>query len=137
MKKNIRILKMIAHIFHEHRSKLNQELKILNMTSSEAVLLYYLYRNEGASQYEISKKMKNDKAFITRTLNKLEKNGYVKKEKSETDSRENKVYILPKAEKIKKLLYDILEKSGEFIFENLSEKEIKKLEDILNKVNIE
>lgn len=134
MEKNKDILKMISNIFHEYKSHLNQELKDLKLTSSEAVVIHIVGKYNDVSQEEIGKKMKADKAFITRILKNLTLRDYIKKEKSKYDFRENRISLTKKSKNIIEDIDAILEKGSNKIFENISDEEIKSLEKIFGKM---
>jgi len=57
----------------------------------------YLYRNNGATQDELSSYLYIDKAATARAIKSLEEKGYVIKSKDNLDKRYNRVYLTNKA----------------------------------------
>ena len=95
----------------------------LGVTPDQWVVMYYLWQDNKLSVGEISNRTKKDFANTTRIVDKLEKLGYVNKVKSEKDSRNTNIYILPKADEIKESLQDCWKESTDLAMKGISEKE--------------
>lgn len=76
---------------------INYSLKKFNISSAEYSFLMYLYRNNGATQDELSSYLYIDKAATARAIKSLEEKGYVIKSKDNLDKRYNRVYLTNKA----------------------------------------
>lgn len=95
MHKSIGRLMSILH--RQAQIYINHTLKDYNITSAEHFFLLYLWKNDGASQDEMSVYLYIDKAATTRAIKSLEEKGYVKRSKDNIDKRFNRVYLSQKA----------------------------------------
>ena len=68
---------LIAKISRNIRKIKNQEMAEYNLRSAHISCLYYLYLSEGMTATELCERCEEDKATISRSLDYLEKNGYL------------------------------------------------------------
>lgn len=68
---------LIAKISRNIRKIKNQEMAEYNLRSAHVSCLYYLYKTEKITATELCEKCEEDKATISRTLDYLEKNGFL------------------------------------------------------------
>lgn len=60
---------------------------------TQARIFFEIYENEGCSAAHIAQLMNIDKSYLSRILKSHEKNGYLRRERSETDSRCYRLYL--------------------------------------------
>lgn len=60
---------------------------------TQARIFFEIYENEGCNAAHIAQNMNIDKSYLSRILNTHEKNGYIRRERSETDSRSYRLYL--------------------------------------------
>ncbi len=106
----------------------------LEITPEQWVVMYYLWQDNGLSVGEISKRTHKDFANVTRIIAKLEKLGYVSKNKSKKDSRSSIIHILPKADEIKDKIQNCWKQSTELALDNISQSEQEQLLQLLDKI---
>lgn len=68
---------LIAKISRNIRKIKNQEMAEYELKSPQVSCLYYLYLSEGLTATELCERCEEDKATISRSLDYLEKNGYL------------------------------------------------------------
>ena len=68
---------LIAKISRNIRKIKNQEMAEYNLRSSHISCLYYLYLSKELTATELCDRCEEDKATISRSLDYLEKNGYI------------------------------------------------------------
>ncbi len=68
---------LIAKISRNIRKIKNQEMAEYDLRSSHISCLYYLYGTEGMTATDLCEKCEEDKATISRSLDYLEKHGYL------------------------------------------------------------
>lgn len=68
---------MITKINRNMRKIKNQGMAEYNLRSTHVSCLYYLYKEKNLTATELCQKCEEDKAAISRTLDYLEKNGYL------------------------------------------------------------
>ncbi|WP_022666269.1 MarR family winged helix-turn-helix transcriptional regulator [Desulfospira joergensenii] len=97
-------------------------------------VLVHLYRRDGQTQQELSRRVVKDKAAITRLLHVLEKKNIVLRIPDRTDKRSNRVYLTHKAKVFKEELIRLVE---EMLFEaeqGIPPEEMDQCKATLNKV---
>ncbi len=68
---------LIAKINRNIRKIKNQEMADYDLRSSHVSCLYYLYTSESLTATELCERCEEDKATISRSIDHLEKNGYL------------------------------------------------------------
>ncbi|WP_321422860.1 MarR family transcriptional regulator [uncultured Methanobacterium sp.] len=130
-------LGLFASIIHRARMMyLNNELKTLNVTSSQFVYLIKLYRKGGQTQEDLANHLFVDKGTVARAVKKLEDNGLICRR---IDSENRRRYLLYLTEDGKALMPDIISiiKSWEdSINEDFSKEEKERISEILKKLTI-
>lgn len=106
----------------------------LEITPDQWVVIYCLWQENELSVGEISNRTKKDFANITRIIVKLEKLGYVKKVKSQKDSRSTNIHILPKADEVKDKLQNCWKESTELAMKGITENEQQFFLNIIKKI---
>jgi DNA-binding MarR family transcriptional regulator len=95
-----------------------KELETYRIGSGQFDFLMVLYHRDGISQEALARILKVSKATSTRAIQSLEKEGYVYRQKDESDLRAYRVYL---TERGKKIRYVILEKLNLFVDTLLSD----------------
>lgn len=106
----------------------------LKITPDQWVIMYYLWQENGLSVGEIAKRSKKDFANVTRIIDKLEKAGFVRKEKSEKDSRSSIIFILPEANEIKDDIQNCWKQSMDIALEGIDESEQQQLLALITRI---
>jgi len=112
--------------------KYNDLLKEYDITYTQYLVLMYFYHEKTSNLKNIGKVMMLDSSTLTPLLKKLEKKGFLTREKSETDERNLVVTITPKALEIKSKLNRVRKKMKEIC--NLSEEEIELMHKLTYKL---
>lgn len=108
---------LIAKISRNIRKIKNEEMSEYSLKSAHVSCLYYLYTAKELTATELCNKCEEDKATISRTLNYLEKNGYLI-----CESKNTKRYKCPMS---------LTEKGKE-----VGGKIVKKIENVLDEVSV-
>lgn len=126
--------KYISIIYRGMNSILDEELEAYDIDRGQFPFLIPLYHREGISQRELCQFYNMDKAAAVRALNKLEKKGYVKREKHPEDKRQYQIYLTEKAKNFKSGIFEIIKYTENRMLEDVDEGEIKQLKHILKKI---
>ncbi len=87
-----------SNIVQSAQLYLNQVLKEKNLSSAETNVLMFLYTNgDGVSQDAIVSGVDVSKPAISRTINSLEKKGYIVREPNPNDKRSNLIHLTEQA----------------------------------------
>lgn len=105
-----------------------------HLSPSHGDILVILYKNEILTMKNISNKIRRTKATVTILVDKLEKQGLVKREKSQEDSRVTNIVLTKKGEELKPIFIAISNELNEFLHKNLSKDEALELNRILRKI---
>jgi len=106
----------------------------LDITPDQWVILYYLWEEDGLPVGLLATKTRKDFANATRIIDKLVKQGYVEKRKSETDSRVSHIYLLKKANDIKESIQVVWEESTEIAMKGIDASEQLILLNLLDRI---
>ncbi len=108
-------------------------LKPLGLTYTQYIVLMVLWERECVSVGELGETLFLDAGTLTPLLKRLEKAGYVTRERSKTDERITVITITAEGNKLKKKCKDIPAKIGESV-SGLTEKEAQQLYKLLHKL---
>lgn len=123
---------------HEKGNKfILQELKskgITDLAPSHGDILAMLYLHNKLTMKEIAEKIHRTKPTVTILVNKLEKLGFVKREKSNEDSRITYIMLTQKSEDFKPIFEKISKDLNKMLFKNLTTKDVQLLDELLEKM---
>ena len=103
--------------------------------SQHMMLMYLAHHNQIANQKDIAKIFDISPAAVAVAIKKLENNGYIIRNASQTDSRFNEVRITEKGIDIVKRSGQIFKDLDKKTFENFTDSEVEQLVYLLNKMN--
>lgn len=124
----------ISQIYRKGRSFISKELSDLGIGSGQVMFLLELYRGDGKNQEEIADALNIDKGTTARAIKKLEKEGFLIREKDKIDKRAYKIYLSEKGKSTKDTIYSIMDKLEEKRTDNLNEEEKNTLIILLKKI---
>jgi DNA-binding MarR family transcriptional regulator len=115
------------------------QMKKYGITPPQFEVLISLWTEDGLVLSELSKRLSRDGPTITGIIDRMEKKGLVRRERSITDRRVIMVFSTPKATAMKEALTKLQKTAGKDIIENFTDENIKTLEQLLTKLltNIE
>lgn len=102
------ILGPIAHIYRSHLAYMVKELEAYGVGSGQFEFLLILYHKDGVSQETLAKILKVSKAKSTRAIQSLEKEGYVYRQRDESDLRAYRVYLTEKGKEMRDIILEKL-----------------------------
>lgn len=91
-----RIGKWIAAIHRQEQRFICHAMEPCGLGFPEYIFLYGISRHEGCIQKELSRAQRMDSAMVTRSIHKLEEQGYLCREKPEPDKRAWQLYLTEK-----------------------------------------
>lgn len=123
------ILGPIAHIYRSHLAYMVKELEAYGVGSGQFEFLLILYHKDGVSQETLAKILKVSKAKSTRAIQSLEKEGYVYRQRDESDLRAYRVYLTEKGKEMRDIILEKLISFMDILLSDftLEEKEIFRL----------
>ena len=85
-----------------------KELEAYRIGSGQFEFLIVLYHRDGISQETLAKILKVSKATSTRAIQSLEKEGYVYRQRDESDLRAYRVYLTEKGKEMRGVIFEKL-----------------------------
>lgn len=107
---------------------------IKELVPSHGYILAVLYQHKKLTMKEIAQKINRTKPTVTVLVNKLEKLGFVKREKSSEDSRLTYILTTQKGDEFKPVFEKISEDLNKMLYKNLSKEEANLLDSLLKKM---
>lgn len=104
------------------------------LSPSHGDILAVLYKSDKVTMSDIAKRIHRTKATVTVLIDKLEKLKLIKRDKSAQDTRITYITLTSKGEDLKPLFEKISDELNMILYKDLTLKEIKQLEELLNKI---
>ena len=130
-------LSLISKIHEKGNKFILQELNsngITDLAPSHGDILAMLYQHKKLTMKEIAEKIHRTKPTVTILVNKLEKLGFVKREKSNEDSRITFIMFTQKSKDFKPIFEKISKDLNKMLSKNLTNKEVQLLDVLLKKM---
>lgn len=130
-------LSLISKIHEKGNRFIIEELKnngVEGLVPSHGDILVCLYKNNKMTMKDIANCIHRTKPTVTVLVDKLEKLGYLKRAASDKDSRSTYVILTQKGEDFKATFDQISKNLNKMLNKNLSENEVKLLEELLKKM---
>ena len=113
---------------------MGREMSRLGFGPGQFFFLAELYRNEGLSQDELSRRVGVDKSNTSRALDKLEKFGLIRREGDSNNHRIKKIYLQPRAHEIRNEFITIQQRWNAELLNGLPPETKTELHSILKKM---
>ena len=104
------------------------------LTHTQFFLLIARYEGDGLSVGELAQRIAVDKPTMTGLLDRMERDGFIRRERDPEDRRAWRVYLTEKAKALKGALTEIYEEVNGLFLSGLTEEEQGALEGILAKI---
>lgn len=115
-------------------SQKNISSKISDITIDQTLVLQFLNNHPELTQKEIAELIFKDNASMTRMINLMVQNNYLKRTVNDQDRRRYKIEITTKGKEILVDLPTIILNNRNKALEEITENELIQLENILNKI---
>jgi DNA-binding MarR family transcriptional regulator len=115
------------------RTKIDETFKPLNVTRSQAWLLAYLSRCDGATQSALAEQMNLGKVAVGGLIDRLEASGMIERRASPTDRRVNEIYLTEQGSDVVREIRKLTLNANKEMLKGFTVKEIKTLVQLLDK----
>jgi len=126
--------RLLAHIHKRTRRYMSEKLEPYGIGGPTYGFLFYLYNQDGLTESDITHHMLVDKATTTRAISKLEALGYVERQQDPDDRRAFKVFLTPKAHKLKPRLDQVRDEWVQFVMGDFDRSERMLFLDLLTRI---
>ena len=106
----------------------------LGITPGQMIVLYTLYKKDGASITDLSKRCYLDNSTLTGLMDRLERLQLVTRVDVPGDRRAFSIYLTPPALAMREQVFEVMEKVAEIMLEGCSKKEIAVFEKVLRNI---
>lgn len=103
--------------------------KGISLTREQWSVLAVLWKTDGCSQQMIANSTSRDKPSVTRLIDNLVKEGYVRRKSHENDRRLNLIFLTEKGKKVEKSVMEIVDDTIEKATNGLSDEQIIAIRD--------
>jgi MarR family transcriptional regulator, transcriptional regulator for hemolysin len=127
----------LAHnILRSARQMINEELRPLNLSSSEGnILLHLLTRNQILGQEDLVEQLDISKPAVSRALESLELKGYIVRQVDPADKRAKQVLLTNKAKDISARIEVIYNRIFSIAAKGVTEEEIQNFIELFSRVS--
>jgi DNA-binding MarR family transcriptional regulator len=125
---------MIHKVSHSLKQIHNEKFEREGLTLSQARVLIYLYRKNGATQSELYKELGIKPSSITKLLDVLVQKGLVKREASQQDARINRIFLTEQGRYKEERLWEIIEEVEAQIRQTIPKDQIESFAHLLKQV---
>lgn len=122
-------VKIVEYYLHEEFSQAG-----LDITKEQMIVLKKLYEQDSLNQNELAEQTFRDKSSLTRLLSTMERKGYIRRERCETDKRVNFVLLTEAGAEMWERTKPVVQKVIGRMRADLNPKEVRQLIAILKKI---
>ena len=109
-------------------------LRDYHIGGGQQFFLVRIYENQGIGVMELAQRGYFDKATATRAIQKLEEQGYIRRESAPEDKRASRLYTTKKAEPIIERIYESAHKWNQVLTQDMSKDEMLKAEQLMARI---
>lgn len=103
----------------------NKRLQALGSTRVQWIALYYLGLFEGISQNELAEKMNVESSTVVRLIDRMERDGYLKRVKDPNDRRITALYLTQSGEATREKLLPEGQKMSAIFTEGIDDEDVE------------
>ncbi|MCK5822450.1 MAG: MarR family transcriptional regulator [Bacteroidales bacterium] len=115
--------KLIKILDHSAQKYFHNTFKNYSIGHAQIMTLHIIFRNNGISQAELTKRLCLDKASVTSQLNILEKNNYIIRKTSKKDGRLRNIYLTDKSKSIQNSIQNEFSGWSEILLQGFNKKD--------------
>ncbi len=110
---------------------IENQIQDFDINPADLPFLLYISKHENVKQKDIANHFYVSEANIARSLKKLEKNGFVKRQIDEKNKRRRLISLTDKGKEISSSLINLLKDWENFIYQNTDDEDINKFREVL------
>lgn len=116
------------------KGRFNQRLKAFDISAEQWSLMFRVVEKRGLSQKELSESTYKDQANITRSIDRLEKKGLLKRIANLTDRRSFELYPTPQGVELVEKIIPLSEEHNRLLSDHFSPQELETLLSLLGRI---
>ena len=123
--------RLINIVGKKMQAKLTAALTDHPLAVGQIPFLRQLYIEDGLNQQELSVRVNLEASTTVRTLDRMERDGLIKRRRGDNDRRVINIYLTSKAKALKNIISNATNKTNHLATKYLSKKQIQTLHEIL------
>ncbi|NLY17816.1 MAG: winged helix-turn-helix transcriptional regulator [Clostridiaceae bacterium] len=130
------IIRHIARLERQRRLYLDENLRAFKLRGVMFMIILYLDRHPGSNQDSLSEYLLIDKSGVARKCRELEDMGYIKREQSRDNRRQNELYLTENGQTLLPVIRSLLAKWREIVTKDMTgfeQKELLRLLELMEK----
>lgn len=127
------LIRAIAVLNTRLRHALDRRLRPLGLSEVNYYYLLVISEQPGINQAALINRVARDQSSVTRQVDRLTRQGWLKKERSATDARQSALFLTPKAEQLLPQLWQLTEEVNAAALSGLSAAERATLLQLLDR----
>jgi DNA-binding MarR family transcriptional regulator len=128
------VRRLISRASDLKHQRVRQLLDELGLYSGQASVLYALWEQDGITQSELVERLNRSPSTITKTVQRMERAGFVKRCADDSDERVSRVYLTDAGSEIRPAVEEVWISLDRQIFAGFSAEELALLSDFLTRV---
>lgn len=125
------LVKLSAQLFTRLAGQILRKKKIAHAYTP---FLMHLWDKDGQTQAVLHRKIGIEQPTAVRTLDRMERDRFIRRVRSETDRREIRIFLTPKAESLQQHVLDCAQNINLIALKDFSKEDIKHLNKNLRKL---
>ncbi len=117
------------------KNNLMRKIKSFDITTEQWMIMNRLFEKGGISQKELSERTLKDQGALTRTLDRMENKGLVKRQVSPNDRRSFLIYLTDAGQTLRNQIVPIAVECIEEAEKGFTEEEVRTLKSLLNRIS--
>ena len=117
------------------RIVLDEKFKPLGITRSQAWLMAYLSRSEGAIQSHLAEQMSLGNVAIGALIDRLEAINLLERRRSKDDRRGNRIFLTPEGKKVIRKMRKLTLEANKDILEGIDIKQLKTAVELMSRLS--
>lgn len=128
------VLYRVARLAKLHRNELAKELAKLDLYIGQEQVLLNLWEREGVSQAELGARVQATPATLTKMLQRMERGGLVRRERSDSRGRASRVFLTEHGWKLRHTVEKLWQQAESRLTSGLTQEESAVLSHLLDKL---
>jgi len=125
-----KIHQISARIF----ARMLKQYGIEDINPAQGRIMFALWQNDGIAINDLSKETSLSKSTLTSMLDRLEKNGFLRREPSNRDRRKIYIWRTEKDKSFQKQYVRVSEKMTDMVYQGFTEEEMENFERMLKRI---
>jgi DNA-binding MarR family transcriptional regulator len=125
------IVRYISLLERQRRHYLDEHLQNYKLRGTMFLIILFLDKNPGSSQDNLCEYLLIDKSGVARKCRRLEDLGYIKREQSPDDRRQNSLFLTENGQKLLPVIRELLSNWRDIVTKNMDENDQKELMRLL------